>query len=169
MKADERTASRRALLAVELLLAALLSAAVGVMPELYGGRPFVTVAAALSVAACEKPSAAVVFGAAGSVVTDLQFSGKIGFYSFAVTLCCYAVPSLMQSRFKPHHATAVFLIFCSVAAVITARYIIYIFEFGGFDSAALFARHGISKIILTFACAVPLYFLNQILSSNKTL
>lgn len=159
--AAERTAARRALIALELLLAAALSAAVGVMPELYGGRPLVTVAAALAVAACEKPSASVIFGAIGAALTDLQSDGKIGFYSFAVTLCCYAVPSLMQSRFKPNHAAALFLIFCSAAAVVAARYIIFIFEVGVFDSALLFVRHGMSKMILTFVCAVPLYFLNR--------
>lgn len=161
MKAAERTAVRRMLFAAELFIAAILNAAVGVMPELYGGRPLVAVAAALSVAACEKPAASVIFGAVGSVAADLQFSGKIGFYSFAVALCCYAVPSLMQSRFKPNHATALLLIFFSVAAIIAARYIFFVFELGVFDSAVLFVRHGISKTVLTFACAVPLYFFNR--------
>ena len=164
--AVKRVAARRAVIALGLLLIASLNGAAGLLPELFGGRPLLIVSAALAAAACEDVSAAVIFGAVSGALADISSSGGIGFYAFALAVCGYALPTLMRSRFRSNPPSALLLILCFAAAVITARYLVSAFRSGLFDSAVLFARHGISKIFLTFICAVPLYFFDRMVTGG---
>ena len=168
MRQNKHTAGRRTAAAFELLIIASLSGTVGLLPEFFGGRPLLLISTALSVAACEEAAASVIFGAVCGALADMLSSGGVGFYAFALAVCGYALPTLLQSKLRPTPPAALLLIFCSAAAVIAARYLLSAFSYGIIDSAVLFARHGISKIILTFICAVPLYFLNRLLIGGKT-
>lgn len=158
---------RRFALGFEVLLLAMAYNAVGMLPEIFGGRPLVLISAALSIAVCENVSASVIFGAVCGALFDLGGYGNIGFYSFALTVCCCIVSSLLQNRLRSNPAAAMFLIFVSALAVITARYIFMSFQIGLIDSMILYFRHGASKAVLTFIAAVPLYFLNRILAGKK--
>ena len=58
---------------------------------------------------------------------------------------------------------ALLLIFSASVVTITARYAVNAFTYGFADSAVLYLYHGLSKIVLTFTAAVPLYFLNRLI------
>lgn len=167
MKKTEHKAVRRTAIALELLFVASLSGTVGLLPAFFGGRPFILVSAALSVAACEEVAASVIFTSVCGALADVLSSGGIGFYAFSLAICGYIVPALLQSKFRPNFPAALLLIFCSSAAVIAAWYLLSAFSYGIVDGAILFARHGISKIIFTFICAVPLYFFNRLIIGGK--
>ena len=158
---------RRIAIAVELLVIASLGGTASLLPELFGGRPLLLISAALSISACEDAVASVVFGAVCGALADILSSGGIGFYAFALAVCGYIVPSLLQSKLRPTPPAALLLVFCSAAAVITASYLFGAFSYGIIDSAVLFARHGLSKIIITFICAVPLYFLDRLITGGE--
>ena len=166
MRKTEHKAIRRTATAFEILVIASLNGTVGLLPEFFGGRPILLVSAALSVAACEEVTASVIFGAICGALADMLSSGGIGFYAFSLAICGYAIPTLLQSKFKPAPPAAILLIFCSVAAVIIAQYLLSAFSYGIIDSMVLFARHGVSKIIFTFICALPLYFLNRLITGG---
>ena len=167
MRKIKHKAVRRTAIAVEILVIALLNDTVGLLPEFFGGRPLLLISAALSVAACEEAAAAVIFGAVCGALADIMSSGGIGYYAFVLAVCGYFVPLLLQSKLKQSPPAPLLLIFCSAALVIILRYAISAFFYGITDSAVLLARHGLSKIFLTFICAVPLYFLNRLIAGGE--
>ena len=140
---------RRILLAIELLLIAALYNYAGLMPETFGGRPLLLAAAALSVSACADTPTSVICGA--------------GFYAIVLSLCGYAIPELLSKKLNPNFYSALLLIFSASVVTITARYAVNAFTYGFADSAVLYLYHGLSKIVLTFTAAVPLYFLNRLI------
>lgn len=167
MRKTKHKAVRRTAIAVEILVIALLNDTVGLLPEFFGGRPLLLISAALSISAYEEAAASVIFGAICGALADIMSSGGIGCYAFALAVCGFFVPLLLQNKFRPDPPAALLLIFCSTALVIILRYAISAFSYGITDSAALLARHGLSKIFLTFICAVPLYFLNRLIAGGE--
>ena len=163
MTAAKGAAPRRILIAAELLIIAAFNNYAGLMPEIFGGRPLLLTAAALSVSACADIPTAVIFGALCGALSDMISSGGIGFYAIALSLCGYAVPMLLRKKLNPNFYSALLLIFSASVVVITARYAINIFTYGFAGSAVLYFYHGLSKIVLTFTAAVPLYFLNRLI------
>lgn len=167
MRKTKHKAVRRTAIAIEILVIALLNDTVGLLPEFFGGRPLLLISAALSISACEEAAASVIFGAVCGALADIMSSGRIGCYAFALAVCGFFVPLLLQNKFRPDPPAALLLIFCSTSAVIIMRYALSAFSYGITDSAVLFARHGLSKIFLTFICAVPLYFLNRLITGGE--
>ena len=167
MRKTKYKAVRRTAIAVEILVIALLNDTVGLLPEFFGGRPLLLISAALSVAACEEAAASVIFGAICGALADIMSSGGIGYYAFALAVCGYFVPLLLRSKFRTEPPAALLLIFCSASAGIILRYALSAFSYGITDSAVLLERHGLSKILLTFICAVPLYFLNRSIAGGE--
>ena len=167
MRKTKHKAVRRTVVAVEILVIALLNDTVGLLPEFFGGRPLLLISAALSVSACEEAAASVIFGAICGALADIMSSGGIGCYAFALSVCGYFVPLLLRSKLKQSPPAALLLVFCSASAVIILRYALSAFSYGITDSAVLLARHGLSKIFLTFICAVPLYFLNRLIAGGE--
>ena len=163
MTATKGAAPRRILIAVELIIIAAFNNYIVLMPEIFGGRPLLLTAAALSVSACADIPTAVIFGALCGAFMDVFSSGGIGFYAIALSLCGYAVPELLSKKLNPNFYSALLLIFSASVVVVTARYAINIFTYGFADSAVLYFYHGLSKIMLTFTAAVPLYFLNRLI------
>lgn len=154
---------RRILIALELLIIASFSNFIGLMPDIFGGRPLLLVAAALSVSACADTATSVICGALCGALSDIISSGGIGFYAIALSFCGYAIPELLRKKLNPNFYSALLLIFSASVVVITARYAVNAFTYGLADSAVLYLYHGLSKIVLTFTAAVPLYFLNRLI------
>ena len=158
---------RRILLATELLIIAALYNYAGLMPETFGGRPLLLAAAALSVSACADTPTSVIYGALCGALADIFSSGGIGFYAIALSLCGYAIPELLSKKLNPNFYSALLLIFSASVVTITARYAVNAFTYGFADSAVLYLYHGLSKIVLTFTAAVPLYFLNRLILGGR--
>ncbi|GEM_PF-73387 len=154
---------RRILLGIELLIIAAFSNFIGLMPEFFGGRPLLLAAAALSVSACADTPTSVISGALCGALSDIISSGGVCFYAAALALCGYIIPELMCKKLNPNFYSALLLIFSASVALITARYAVNAFTYGFSDSAVLYFYHGLSKIVLTFTAAVPLYFLNRLI------
>ena len=154
---------RRILIAVELLIIAAFNNYIGLMPEIFGGRPLLLTAAALSVSACADTPTAIISCALCGAFTDVFSSGGIGFYAIALSLCGYAIPELLSKKLNPNFYSALLLIFSASVVTITARYAVNAFTYGFADSAVLYLYHGLSKIVLTFTATVPLYFLNRLI------
>lgn len=152
---------RRILLVFELLLIAAVNNYIGLMPEFFGGRPLLIIAAALSISACADSKTSVIFGALCGALADILSRGAIGFYAIALTLCGYAVSELMSKVFNPNFYSALLLIFSASVTLITVRYAVNAFSYGFAESAVLYFYRGMSKIVLTFTAAVPLYLLNR--------
>ena len=167
MRKTNHKGIRRSAIAVEIVIIALLNDTVGLLPEFFGGRPLLMVSAALSISACEEAAVSVAFGAGCGALADILSSGGIGFYAFVLAVCGFFVPLILQSKLRPYPPAALLLIFCSTALVIVLRYAFSAFSYGITDSAVLLARHGISKIILSFICAVPLYFFNRLIAGGE--
>ena len=167
MRKSNHKGIRRTAIAVEIVIIALLNDTVGLLPEFFGGRPLLLISAALSISACEEAAASVIFGVICGALADIMSFGGIGFYAFVLAVCGFFVPLLLQNNFRPDPPAALLLIFCFTSAVIIMRYAFSVFSYGITDSAVLLARHGLSKIFLTFISAVPLYFFNSMITGGE--
>lgn len=166
MSSANRLIFRRFAVAAEIFLLAAAYSLSGLLPAIFGGRPLLLIAAGLAVSAFEEVPAAVIFGAVCGLLTDIITSGAAGYYSIALTLCCFAAASILHSKFRANLCSAALLAFLSVALIVLARYCAFCFTIGLADAARLFAEKGISKIILTFLSFLVLYPLNLLITGK---
>lgn len=151
-------------LALEIILLAVLECTPKLTPEILGSKPLLLAAAALSFAGVEEVIPSTVFGAVCGVVTDLSGTGRIGYFAFALTLCCYGISCLMNTRIRANIFTLMLLSLGAVTLMVGLFFIFFRLLSGVPDGWALFVNHYISRIVYTYVCIVPLYFLNRFLN-----
>lgn len=146
---------------IELILAFVLSTTPGLLPELFGSKPVLLVCVALTVAVYEREIPAMIIGMAAGMLTDLGYSQSIGLFTVLLTVICFAVGYAANNLIM-----ATFFNFLLYSAVATAAlfllYFLFRFVWGGVaDAWRYFAAHLVSRMVQTFVCSIPLYFLNK--------
>ena len=139
---------------IAILAAYLIQDAPHLLPEVFGGKPILTAALAIVLAAFEKEIPAVILGALCGYFAD---GCTFGYYTAALTVTGYAVSMTMQSYGKVTLSTLMPAATVSVAAVVCGQFLTG-FVFMGYDSApSFFIAHYLSRIIYTLAF-VPVFF-----------
>lgn len=154
--------------ALEMILLAVLQSTPKLMPEIFGSKPLLLVAAALCFAGVEEVVPSTVLGAVCGVIADLSGTGRIGFFAVALTLCCYGISHLMNTRLRSNLFTLMLLSLGGVILIIGLYFVFFRLLAGVPDSGILFVNHYISRILYTYVCIVPLYFLNSFLKRRLT-
>lgn len=150
------------ILSAEILLLWLLQSTPGLFPELFGVRPFLLLAAAVSYAACAETVPAVITGAVCGVLADISVGG-VGFFAFAVTLLCFALSGLLHTYINRNMLSCAVLAAAGIAAVLTLYFLLFRLFAGVPGSGMLFVSSYLPRIVYTVVCFVPLYFLNDLL------
>ena len=147
--------------ALELIGAFVLSTTPGLMPELFGGKPALTLCVALTVAVYEREIPAMIVGMAGGILADLGYSNSIGLFTISLTVVCfvvgYAANNLIVAKFLN------FLLYAAVATglLFMLYYWVRIVLPGTEDGWTYFTGHILSRMAQTFLYAIPLYFINK--------
>lgn len=145
------------ILSAELLLLWLLQSTPGLFPQLFGVKPFLLLAAAVSYAVCAETVPAVVVGAVCGVLADITLGG-VGFFAFAVTLLCFALSGLLHTYINRNVLSCAVLAAAGVAAVYLLHFLLFRLIAGVPGSGALLVGSYLPRIGYTVVCFLPLYF-----------
>lgn len=156
---------RYAVLAVLLLLLWLLQSTPKLMPELFGAKPFLLLAAALAFSACSKPVPSVIIGAVCGVLSDIAAGGGVGFFSVTFVLVCFAQASVLGTYLNRNLLTAAVLSAGSVAAVLSL-YCLLFRIIPGADGGSLYLTAYLPRMLCTLIAFVPLYGLMNLITKK---
>lgn len=160
---NRRRTIRCLLYAAELLILSLLSGTPFLLPEVFGGKPLLLLAAALGFAAAEEETAALILGAVCGALTDLLSYGGVGYYAIALTLVCFALSRLFATRLRANWLTLAVLSLAAVPLLIGVYFVLFRLTADIPDPGTLFVGHYLSRMALTWLFAVPLYVLNRLI------
>lgn len=148
---------------IELLLLFTAQATPELVPEIFGAKPVLLLSAALTISALESSLPAMIFGLVCGILCDFSSTGALGFFSLLITAACYAQASLLKNFMVRNFLNSIFICFCA-CVVIIGLYFVFFYIFPGFGGVGYyFVNHYLSRIIYTFVCCIPLYFLNMLL------
>lgn len=116
---------RYVVISVLLLLLWLLQSTPKLLPELFGAKPFLLLAAALAFSACSEPIPSVIIAAVCGVLADISATGGVGCFSITFVLVCFAQASVLGTYLNRNLLTAAVLSAGSVAAVMSLYFLLY--------------------------------------------
>lgn len=148
---------------LEILILYILQGTALFPPELFGGRPVWLICSALTIAALEEELPAIFFGLACGALCDLGIGNTIGFFAVALTVLCFIEAQLFKSVMVKSFINSMALCLCGCVTAI-GLYFVFFYIFKGYDGAVYyFVSHYISRIVYTFLCCIPVYFINKLL------
>ncbi len=148
---------------IEILILYILQGTPNLIPEIHGGKPVLLICTALTIAAFEKELPALFFGLACGALCDLAVSNTIGYFAVVMTALCYLQAVIFSSVMVKNFLNTMLYAFCSCVIVI-GLYFVFFYIFKGYANISIyFVNHYISRIIYTFVCVIPVYFLNMLI------
>ncbi|MBQ2667210.1 MAG: rod shape-determining protein MreD [Clostridia bacterium] len=106
---DRKKWARWLLYAAELLLLFFLQETPGLMPLLMGVKPFLVLAAVLTVAMAEDPVPAMLLGAFAGLLQDFGGGSPMGYHGLVFAVLCYLLSGICGTRMQIHLFTAILL------------------------------------------------------------
>ncbi len=147
----------------EILILYILQGTPSLIPEIFGGKPVLLICVALTFAAFEKELPAMFFGLACGIMCDLGISNTIGYFSVILTAVCYFEALLFKSVIVKNFFNTMLYCLCGCATIICFYFLIF-YIFRGYGNAFYyFLNHYVSRIVYTFLCCIPVYFINKFL------
>ena len=168
MKSNNRAFFKYFAFSLEVMLLAVLQSTPKLLPELFGAKPFLLFALALSVAAFEDFIPSIIFAAVCGAVSDLNSAGNIGYFAITLTLICAAVHYFTRTYLNATLFTFVITSAVSIFAVMLFYFIIFRAFSSGADAWALFGSHYVPRMILTLLSAIILYVINGFIHRSFT-
>ena len=168
MKSNNRAFFKYFAFSLEVILLAVLQSTPKLLPELFGAKPFLLFALALSVAAFEDFIPSIIFAAVCGAVSDLNSAGNIGYFAITLTLICAAVHYFTRTYLNATLFTFVITSAVSIFAVMLFYFIIFRAFSSGADAWALFGSHYVPRMILTLLSAIILYVINGFIHRSFT-
>ncbi len=148
---------------IEILIFYILQGTPNLIPEICGGKPVLLICTALTVAAFEKEVPALFFGLTCGVLCDLAISNTIGYFTIVITALCCLESIIFNSIMVKSFLNTMLYTFCSCVVAI-GLYFVFFYIFKGYGNIVYyFVNHYISRIIYTFICIIPIYFLNMLI------
>lgn len=148
---------------IEILILYILQGTPNLIPQLYGSKPVILICVALTIAAFEKEVPALFFGLACGVLCDFNLSNTVGYFTIVLTVLCYLEAVIFSSVIVKSFLNSMLYAFCSCVLVI-GLYFVFFYIFKGYGNIAYyFVNHYISRIVYTFICTIPMYFLNMLI------
>lgn len=151
---------------LEILIFYILQSTPKLLPELFGSKPLILIAIALTIAAKENEIPSLIFGAVCGVLTDIATGGSIGYFAIILTLVCYFESHIFKTYFVSTLLSVLVISALSIPAIICLYFLFFTILAGIPDWTVLFVNHYISRIIYTFATVILFYFVNGFLHKN---
>lgn len=149
-----------------IILLIVLQSTPDLFPEIFGSKPLLLIAMALSIASKEDKIPSLIFGAVCGVLTDIATGGSIGFFAISMTLICYAESHIFSTYFASNLLSVLIVGIITVPLLISLYFFVFTVLSGISDSGALFVNHYISRIIYTFLMIIPMCFVCRFLYKN---
>lgn len=151
---------------LEIIVAFALSTTPRLLPELFGAKPVLPVCVALTAAIFEREIPAMFIGMIAGILTDISYTNSIGLFTITLTVVCFIVGYAANNLI-----VATFLNFLLYAAItVGAMFMLYYFVrfvIPGLDDGwSYFVHHLISRMVQTWICSIPFYFLNKMIQNR---
>ncbi|HCA04447.1 MAG TPA: hypothetical protein DEO32_00965 [Ruminococcaceae bacterium] len=166
MKSSNRAFFKYLAYALELVLLAVLQSTPRLLPEIFGAKPFLLLALALSVTAFEDFIPSIIFAALCGIISDLNSGGTVGYFAVTLTIVCAVIHYFRGTYLNATMFTFIITSLAGAAAVLILYFIIFR-AFGG-GSWELFLSRYISRVILTLLASVILYIINGFIHKSFT-
>lgn len=151
---------------LEIVVLYVLSGTPMFLPEIFGSKPCILLPVAITIAVFEKETAAMSFGFVCGLLTDIGFSGKVGFYTVVLTLLCFIIGYCARNYFVTNLLNASIIGIVSIFVLILIHFWLNV-SFAEIPDAGLyFVNHYISRMVYTSVFFIPLYFFNKIFCST---
>lgn len=147
---------------LEIIVLYVLQGTPLLLPEIFGSKPCLLLPVALTIAVFESETVAMSFGFVCGLLTDIGFSGKVGFYTVVLTLLCFAIGYCARNFFVTNLLNASIIGIVSITLLILIHFWLNISLADIPNSGAHFVKHYVSRILYTGAFFVPLYFLGRL-------
>lgn len=151
---------------LEILLLFILGTTPLVMPEIYGATPCLLVALAITIAVFENEVPAMVFGLVCGMLTDLGYSNSIGVYTVMMTIVCFIIGFCANNIITINFWNILLIALVVCAVTISLHFVFELLIHSYSDMGAYFVNHYISRIVQTFICVIPLFFVNKFIYST---
>ena len=76
---------------IEIAVLFVLEGTPMLLPEIFGSKPCLLLPVALTIAVFESETASMSFGFVCGILTDIGYTGNIGFYTIVLTLLCFFI------------------------------------------------------------------------------
>lgn len=151
---------------LEIIILYVISGTPLLMPEIFGSKPCLLLPVALTIAVFESETVAMSFGFVCGLLTDIGFSGKIGFYTVVLTLLCFIIGYCARNFFVTNLLNASIIGVASITLLILIHFLLNVSSLDIANTGEHFVRHYISRIVYTSVFFVPLYFLGRLFCST---
>lgn len=115
---DKKKWLRWALYAVELLLLFMLQEIPGLLPFLMGAKPYLVLAAVLTMAMVEDCVPAMLLGAFAGLLSDFGCGCAMGYHGLLFAVLCFFLSGLCGTRIQIHLFTSILMGLWSCAAAV---------------------------------------------------
>lgn len=168
MRSNNRAFFKYLAYALEVVLLAVLQSTPKLLPEIFGAKPFLLLALALSITAFEDFIPSIIFAAVCGTVSDLNSSGAVGYFAIAFTVVCAAVHYFSGTYLNNTLFTFIITSAAAVLPVLGFFFVIFRAIGGGEGIWTLFFGHYILRMVLTLLSAVILYVINGFIHRSFT-
>lgn len=151
---------------LEIIILYVISGTPLLVPEIFGSKPCLLLPVALTIAVFESETVAMSFGFVCGLLTDIGFSGKIGFYTVVLTLLCFIIGYCARNFFVTNLLNASIIGVASIILLILIHFLLNVSSLDIANTGEHFVRHYISRIVYTSVFFVPLYFLGRLFCST---
>lgn len=152
---------------LEILLLYIVQYTPNYIPEIFGGKPLLLMAAALTIAGREKHIPSLVFGAVCGALMDLS-GGGIGFFAVMLTLLCWCEAELFERYFVSRFISVFVVGVIAVLVVMVLYFVLFVLIRHSADAGYLLVNHYLSRTVYTMAMLIPLYPLNKLINKAFT-
>ena len=151
---------------LEVLLLFILGTTPSILPEIYGSTPCLLVSLAITIAVFENEVPAMFFGLVCGMLTDLGYSNRIGVYTVLLTIVCFILGFCANNIISINFWNVLLIAFLVSSATISLHFVFEHLIHSLSDMGSYFVNHYISRMVQTFLCVIPLFFVNKFLYST---
>ncbi len=154
---------------LEIIIVYVIQSTPGLIPEVFGGKPIMLIPVAITIALFEREVSAVVFGVICGLITDMGYSGAVGYYGIVLAITCFVVSNLMENYIKTNMLTVMIIATISVPIIVFIQFAFYYIFVGYTDIWGFFVRHYVSRIIYTWVFTPVFYGINKFVAVRTSI
>ena len=151
---------------IEIIVAFALSTTPHLLPEIFGAKPVLPVCVALTAAIFEREIPAMLIGMTAGILADISYTNSIGLFTITLTVVCFIVGHAANNLIMANFLNFLLYAAVTIGALFMLYYLVRFIIPGLDDGWLYFTRHLISRMVLTWICTIPFYFLNKLIQKR---
>ncbi len=151
---------------LEIIILYALSGTPGFMPSIFGTKPLLLLPVAITIAVFESEIPAMIFGLICGSLCDIGFTDRIGFYTIALTILCFAFGYCARNFFVTNFLNAMVIGCITISVLLTVHFLIYWAAADIASPMLHFAKHYLVRIFYTLLFLPPLFWFNRLFRSS---